>query len=542
MQAVAIVLVFLLAVVVSGFLARVSRLPAPLVQIALGATVHWVGVKTVTLEPDLFFLLFLPPLLFLDGWRIPNDALRRDAGTILTLALGLVVVTVLGMGWFIHLLIPAMPLAVAFALAAVISPTDPIAVSAIAGNTQIPRRLMHILQGESLLNDASGLVCLRFAVAAAVAGSFSLGAALGSFVWVALGGLAVGAGVTFAVARAMAWGSARFGDDGGGQILVTLLIPFGVYLLAEKLHCSGILAAVAAGVTMSVADVWPWRAATRLRRTAVWDTVQLAANGSIFVLLGEQMPALLEAAPRTLLSTAHGNPWWQALYVVVIVLALALLRFAWVWASISITAFAARRRGRVAPQPSWRLVLATSIAGVRGAVTLAGVLTLPAALGDGTPFPMRDEAILLAAGVIVLWLLIATIALPPTLRGLVWATPASPAQDSERVRRAAAEAAIRVLQGAQSVPDGDHAAALRLADAASGLIALYRLRLVRLAADHPARDPVTGADAAERRLRLLGIHAERAEVQRIAAEGGIEEPALRTLLRELDLQEARFAG
>jgi CPA1 family monovalent cation:H+ antiporter len=542
MQAIAIVLVFLLAVVVSGFLARVTRLPVPLVQIALGATLHGVGVKTVALEPDLFFLLFLPPLLFLDGWRIPNDALRRDAGTILTLALGLVVVTVLGMGGFIHLLIPAMPLAVAFALAAVISPTDPIAVTAIAGNTQIPRRLMHILQGESLLNDASGLVCLRFAVAAALAGSFSLGDALVSFVWVAGTGLAVGAGLTIAVARTMAWSSARFGDDGGGQILVTLLIPFGVYLLAEKLHGSGILAAVAAGVTMSVADVWPWRAATRLRRTAVWDTVQLAANGSIFVLLGEQMPALVQAAPRTVLATAHGNPWWQALYVAVIVLALALLRCAWVWASISIAALASRRHGHTAPQPGWRLVLATSLAGVRGAVTLAGVLTLPGALGDGTPFPMRDEAILLAAGVIVLWLVIATIALPPTLRGLDWPAQGAPQADAERARRAAAEAAIRVLQGAQALPDADHTAAMRLADAASGLIALYRLRLVRLSADHPARDPITGADAAERRLRLLGIHAERAEVQRIAGAGGIEDPVLRTLLRELDLQEARFGG
>jgi len=207
-----------------------------------------------------------------------------------------------------------------------------------------------------------------------------------------------------------------------------------------------------------------------------------------------------------------------------------------------LTFIGARRRGDVQPTADWRVVMVTSLAGVRGAVTLAGVLTLPGALSDGTPFPMRDEAILLAAGVIVLWLVIATIALPPTLRGLVWPAQATPALAGERVRRAAAEAAIRVLQGAQALPDTDHAAALRLADAAAGLIALYRLRLVRLAADHPARDPVTGADAAERRLRLLGIHAERTELQRIAAEGGIEDPALRTLLRELDLQEARFGG
>src|SRR5690606_14139537 len=129
----------------------------PLVQIALGAVIAVSTIPTVTLHPELFFLLFLPPLLFLDGWRIPKADLLRDRTTVLELAIGLVVMTVLGVGWFIHWLIPAMPLPVAFALAAVISPTDPIAVSAIAARTPIPRRVMHILEGESLLNDASGL-------------------------------------------------------------------------------------------------------------------------------------------------------------------------------------------------------------------------------------------------------------------------------------------------------------------------------------------------------------------------------------------------
>ena len=170
MEATGTALILLLAVVVSGYLARLAHLPAPLVQLALGAGMTYAGVGAVVLDPDIFFLLFLPPLLFLDGWRLPKDALRRDAATILMLALGLVLFTVLGMGVFIHWLIPSTPLAVAFALAAVIAPTDPVAVSAIAARTPVPARLMHILQGESLLNDASGLVCMRFAVAAALTG------------------------------------------------------------------------------------------------------------------------------------------------------------------------------------------------------------------------------------------------------------------------------------------------------------------------------------------------------------------------------------
>ncbi len=160
------ILFLLLAVVVSAPLARLVRTPLPLVQIVLGAVIAVSAIPTVDLKPSIFFLLFLPPLLFLDGWRIPKDDLFRDGAVILELALGLVVFTVIGVGLLIHWLIPAMPLAVAFALAAVLSPTDPIAVSAIASRAPIPKRLMHILEGESLLNDASGLVCMRFAVSA----------------------------------------------------------------------------------------------------------------------------------------------------------------------------------------------------------------------------------------------------------------------------------------------------------------------------------------------------------------------------------------
>jgi NhaP-type Na+/H+ or K+/H+ antiporter len=160
-ETITVALFLLLAVVVSGAFARMSPLllPLPLVQIALGAAIASVADLGVELEPDIFFLLFLPLLLFLDGWRIPKEGLFRDKGTILELALGLVVFTVVGVGYFVNWMIPAMPLAVAFALAAIVSPTDPIAVSAIASRVPIPRRLMHILEGESLLNDASGLVC-----------------------------------------------------------------------------------------------------------------------------------------------------------------------------------------------------------------------------------------------------------------------------------------------------------------------------------------------------------------------------------------------
>src|SRR5471032_181389 len=217
MDAIEVVLAMLLAVIASGYLVRLLpvSLPLPLLQIALGALVVTVTPHGVELDPDIFFLLFLPPLLFLDGWRIPKNGLLRDKGIILELALGLVVFTVVGAGFLIHWMIPAMPQAVAFALAAIISPTDPVAVGAIAAGTPIPKRLMHILEGESLLNDATGLVCFRFAVAAAMTGAFSPGAAALTFLWLAVGGVLAGVAVTLAITSAQHMLTARFGEPPG---------------------------------------------------------------------------------------------------------------------------------------------------------------------------------------------------------------------------------------------------------------------------------------------------------------------------------------
>ena len=452
MTSVTTALILLLAVVVSGPLGRLSPVPAPLplVQIALGAAIAAVADLGVQLSPEVFFLLFLPPLLFLDGWRIPKEGLFRDKGTILALAFGLVVFTVLGVGLFVHWMIPAMPLAVAFALAAIISPTDPVAVSAIAARTPIPNRLMHILEGESLLNDASGLVCMRFAVVAALTGTFSLVDASTTFLWLAIGGVAIGVAVTWGITQAKHWASRRFGEEAGSQVLLSLLIPFGAYLLAERLGCSGILAAVGAGITMSYAEqTGGARALTRVRRTAFWDTVQFGANGVIFVLLGEQLPTIVAAAEKVVRETGHQDRPWLLIYVVAINAALAVLRFVWVWVSLRFTLLTEARHGRRSAKPSWRLVTATSIAGVRGAVTLAGVLTLPLALNDGSPFPARDLAILLAAGVIIVSLIAASVGLAPLLNGLELPPEPSHREQEDRARIMAAEAAIKAIVQAQ---------------------------------------------------------------------------------------------
>ena len=543
------VLLLLLAVVISGWLARATRIALPLVQIALGAVIVLITGQTIDLKPDIFFLLFLPPLLFLDGWRIPKEDVFRDRAIILELALGLVLFTVVGLGLLIWWMIPEMPLAVAFALAAILSPTDPIAVQAIAARAPIPKRLMHILEGESLLNDATGLTCMRIAVIAATTGAFSLTGAIGTFVWLALAGVAAGVVVTLAINLAKGWISRNWGEDVGGQILVSLLTPFAAYLVAEELHASGILAAVAAGVTMSFSEQGGFRsqalASTRIRRAVVWDAVQFAANGVIFVLLGEQMPSILSRAAEVVAGTSRPEVWWLAVYVVAIVATLATLRFVWVWTSLKLTLY--RRRNRdggfnaQTPRVGLRLTLVMSLAGVRGAITLAGILTIPFTLQDGTAMPSRNLAIVLAAAVIVVSLVVASVALPRLLKNVELPPEPSHEREEDMARSAAAAAALRTIEDvshdmAEGKPNPD-----LYSDVAARLMALYRHRIEsRTTTDEDQARTARQADDIERRLRLAGLTAEREELGRLVRARRLDEETARRLIREVDLQELRY--
>ncbi|KRG61042.1 sodium:proton antiporter [Stenotrophomonas koreensis] len=544
MHSIEVVLAMLLAVVASGYLVRILPvgLPLPLVQIGLGAAIAGFFGRGHTLDPQLFFLLFLPPLLFLDGWRIPKQGLFRDKGTVIELALGLVLFTVIGAGLLIHWLIPSMPMGVAFALAAILSPTDPVAVSAIAKRAPVPKRLMHILEGESLLNDASGLVCFRFAVAAVMTGVFSLADAALTFVWVALAGLAIGVGVTWGIATAQRWLWRSFGEEPGAALLVNLLTPFAAYLLAEHVHASGILAAVAAGITMSYVELTGRVSGSmRVQRTAVWDTVQFAFNGIIFVLLGEQLPGIVERAVDYMHAHSVHSPWWLLVYVAVINLSLVLLRLLWVWLSMRWSLLKARLRGQQRPVTPWRIVLATSVAGVRGAVTLAGVLTLPLLLPDGSAFPARDLVIFIAAAVILCSLLAASLLLPVVLKGLELPADDSQRHEEDLARRMSSKAALAAVERRrQEMVQGQATGSVQLVnDAAAQVSLLYQRNLSRGQNVDADPEQVARIERDYRQLRNAGLNAEREELFRLARRGRISDELSRKLIRNLDLLESR---
>ena len=544
MGTISIVLAMMAAVIVSAVIVRMLPLaiPTPLVQIALGAAIAAVSGNAVRLAPDIFFLLFLPPLLFLDGWRIPKEGLLRDKGVILELALGLVVFTVLGMGFLIHWMIPAMPLSVSFALAAIVSPTDPIAVSAITARAPIPKRVMHVLEGESLLNDASGLVCFRFAVAAAVTGTFSLPTAAITFVWLALGGAMVGVTVTYVIMRVKNRVSARFGEESGSHVLLSLLVPFVAYQVAEHLACSGILAAVSAGITMSYLELaGEALGATRMQRAAVWDTLQFALNGVMFVLLGEQLPGILSGAVDAVQESNHENPWWLVVYVLAINFGLAALRFLWVWASVRFSAFLSRLRGlNGAPKPTLRLIAAVSVAGARGAITLAGVLTLPFAIAGDAAFPARNLTIFLAAGVIIMSLMAAGLFLPRLARNLDMSAEHSEHEESEVARMLAAEAAIRAVEKTQHELAADHNDAGIYAEAAARVMDHYRRRIDGVSQKGESAARLRRGNEIERWLRLAAVRAERDVIFALGRAQRISDESARRLVREVDLVEERL--
>ncbi len=544
MQSAYTVLILLMLVSVSKLVGRVIPLPLPLVQIAAGALLAWptLGLH-VALDPELFLFLFLPPLLFADGWRMPKRDLWRLRGPILTLAVGLVLFTVVGAGYFIHWILPSIPLPVAFALAAVLSPTDAVAVSAITQD-RLPTPLMHMLQGEALMNDASGLVTFKFALVAAITGAFSLAEASVTFVLVALGGLAIGVALSWLVGRLRTWMIARGWDDPATHVVFMLLLPFAAYVLAERLGASGILSAVAAGMMQSWLDLLPRQTSTRLLNRSVWSLLEFSFNGLIFLLLGLQLPDIIKAV------TSHeASLWptllWRCLDVVAIFAVLVVLRFVWVQSIWRLIGVIRRWRGKedLVLVPNARSCWLLTIGGVRGAVTLAGVMSVPLLISAGKAFPERDLLIFIAAGVILLSLVSACIALPLLLRGVTKSPDDTLRQEAKETWRRTAEAAIHALEAEDLAEPGmpqDAAQAALAAELKARLMAEYRHQLDSFNDSAEAQALAEQMDQLERRLRLRALRAQRLELYKLHRHHQVGDDVVRQVLGELDLSEANL--
>ncbi|MEI8700383.1 Na+/H+ antiporter [Mesorhizobium sp. ISC15] len=543
MQVAIFILVVLGFVAVSGALARLVRVPLPVLQIAIGAALAWpVRGVHIEIDPELFLLVFIPPLLFSDAVTAPKRELLALRGPILDLAIGLVFFTIVGFGYALHWLVPSIPLVVAFALAAVLSPTDAVAVSSIVDKNVVPARLMHILEGESLLNDASGLVMFRFAVAAVLTGSFSFAAASLSFLYAVAAGILAGVVAVFAAAKALQLLNRIGGVPAEAQVLVMILIPFIAYLGAEHAGASGILAAVTAGVLTSGSGIFRYLGVSaRMQTISLWTTLSFVFNGALFILLGLQLPDIIRHVPPEL-SSRH---WLiePILTVLILTLCLIALRFLWIWIGDIAARLAARFGKRKAETFGLRVRLAGSVAGVRGAITLAGILSLPLAMPDGSPFPARDVVIFLAAGVIICSLVIASLALPKIARGLVEPGEHPGAAEERLARVGAAKAAIARIESIAGAQDGDEGEVpgARLA-AADSIVAGYRRRIAASDEADEARTEAREAGRLELEMRLAGIEAERAAVRAMFRSREINDHTMQALLTEITLTEALLKG
>ncbi|MGM0860986.1 MAG: Na+/H+ antiporter [Bacillota bacterium] len=523
-----VVLVLLTIIAISNIVNRfIPFIPVPLIQVALGilAAAYPRGLH-FDLNPELFFVLFIAPLLFNDGKRTPRAELWNLRAPILLLALGLVFATVIVGGYTINWMIPSIPLPAAFGLAAILSPTDVVAVSALSSRVKMPKGILRLLEGEGLMNDASGLVAFKFAIAAAVTGTFSLAEAAFSFVLIAAGGLLSGVIISFLIIRFRLFLRRLGMQDVTMHMLIQILTPFVIYLAAEEIGVSGILAVVAGGITHAVEQDRLESSMVKLQivSSSTWSIILFILNGLVFVILGTQIPDVISVIFN---DTAFNNMMVIG-YILVITFTLMLLRFLWVLFFWNGKWFFNKDQNIY--KPGLRSTLLISISGVRGAVTLAGSFSIPYFLADGTSFPERNLIIFLAAGVILCTLVIASIVLPM----LSDKEEENVKEENEKLmtaRRKLIKTAIHTIK--EDLNDTNKTASL-------AVIAEYNEKMKNLRFQQYTTK--SRVKKYERKLRAYGVKAEQAELMRLLDRGEIPEETANTLQERFNELEMLYAN
>ena len=509
----------LVAVAILALVARKLHIPYPILFVVAGLLIGLVpGLPRVRLNPDLVFLFFLPPLLYpaalFTSWRDFQANLRP----ITLLAVGLVLFTTCIVAWLAHEFM-GMSLAAGFILGAIISPPDAIAAAAIAERLRIPRRIVTILEGESLVNDATALVAYRFAVAAVVTSKFSLGHATQQFFLVAIGGIALGLFI--------GWLGAQFHkrvNDAPIEITVSLLTPFAAYLAAERLHVSGVLAVVTAGLYLGRRAPELLNFNTRLRGGPVWEMVEFLMNGCVFILIGLQLPEVLAALSDEPIPVSRLV--WFAL---AISLAVIVIRLLWVFPATYLPRLLFPNVCRRDPIPDWRSVFLVAWTGMRGVVSLAAAMALPLLVLD------RDLILFFTFIVIIVTLVLQGLTLPLLIRLLGVKDDGSMEREEHEARLKANQTALAQLkQSAGANPTENDA--------------LERLRVEY--EDHIFQLQSTGAATGNKRLRRFSaaferlsqeaLLVERRTILQLRDDNVISDEVLRRIQRDIDLAEARL--
>jgi Na+/H+ antiporter len=519
-----LVFVLLLAATGLAIVARRVGVPYPILLVLGGLALGFIpGLPPIQLEPSIVFILFLPPILFGAGSFTSIRDFKANLRAIGLLSVGLVQATTFVVGDVAHQLVPTLGWPGAFALGAIVAPPDAVAATAIFQRLGVPRRVVTILEGESLVNDATALVAYRFAVVAASTGVFSLADAGLTFVYVAVAGVAIG----LLIGAAVAWLLQKV-DDPVFSVVITFLAPVAAYVPADQLGVSGVLATVAAGIYVGRRAARSVSSSVRIAGAAAWQVLLFLINGAVFILIGIQLPRVLawlgSRTPLELLGLA-----------VAISMTAIVVRILWVFPGTYIPRALSAKIREGEPHPPVRAVFIVAWAGMRGVVSLAAALALPLTVESGAPFPERDLIIFLTFAVILATLVGQGLTLPLLIRGLRIAADGGDDHEEAHARMSAAEAAVHRIEELA----GEWPGHLELIDTLRVQYE-HRARDIELHhADGPADE--TERELFEHRLiRSAVIDAEREALVRLKETGGIRDDVFRRVERDLDLEELRM--
>jgi Na+/H+ antiporter len=519
-----IVLTLLGSVLLLIVLADRLQLPYPILLVLGGLGLGFVpGVPDFRLEPDVVFLIVLPPLLYSAAFFSSLREMRANLRPIALLSVGLVLATTVSVAVVAHAVVPGMPWAAAFVLGAVVSPTDPVAATAIAERLNVPRRVITVLEGESLINDATALVAYRVAVAAVVSGSFSLLDASGRFVLNVVAGLAIGLAIGWVVA-----GLRRRIQNPPIEMAISISTAYFAYLPAQAIGVSGVVAAVTSGIYLGWLAPQLMAPSTRLQVYGVWEVLVFFLNAFLFVMVGLQLPTVVDGLAGR--SAADLATWAALVCGAVIVTRLVL---APVIAYLPRFLFRSIRERD--PYPPWQMPAVIGWTGMRGAVSLAAALAVPLETDAGAPFPERNLIIFLTFAVILVTLLLQGLSLPALIRGLHLSADDSTREEA-KARAKAAKAAIARL-------DELALEEWTLDDTIERMRALYEYRTrrfrSRLDGGADGEDYETRSEQYQR-VRREALEAERTAVVALRNQGTINEDVMHRIERDLDLEDSRL--
>ena len=518
-------LLLLSFVVVFGLFARKLGAPYPIVMVIGGLLLSFLPmVPDISLNPDLIFLIVLPPLLYSSAWNTSWRDFRYNIANISLLAFGLVGFTVIGVALVAPHVFGGFDWRLGLVLGAVVAPTDAIAATSIARTIGLPARIVDILEGESLINDATGLLALEFATAILVHKEIpTVSSGIFTLLWLTAGGVAIGLLIGWIVDHLE-----RHIEDASIEIAISILVPYAVYLAAEAAHASGVLAVVTCGLFLTGRSAHFFSPSVRLKVWSVWQALTFILNGIVFVLIGLQFPSIRASIHEYPLSTL-------LLSGAVFSLLLIALRLIWIFPGAYLSHFLLSRfahRKEKPPRP--RQVFVIGWTGMRGVVSLAAALALPTTLIDGSPFPHRGLILFLTFCVILVTLVLQGLTLPPLIRALGLAGESGPDCEELEARRIVTSAAVAHLEDAKLRDDS------RSIEMYEDLAQHYRHRLASLGQAEDTDEAILHNRFLELSLEVLRV--ERETAIRLRNEGRINDTVLRRIERELDLNESRLAG